>query len=98
MTAKAAKLANQKEKKSTPGGLDWQALETVGDVRRMFRFCILEVKRGRLSPKKSNAMVYAGSYILASFETEEFERRLAQLEADRGDNIDGGVLNISVSR
>ena len=97
MTAKAAKSANHKAKTNTPGGMDWQALETVGDVRRMFRFCILEVKRGRLSPKKSNAMVYAGSYILASFETEEFERRLAQLEADRGSN-DGGVLSITVSR
>lgn len=98
MTAKAAKSPNHKAKTNTPGGMDWQALETVGDVRRMFRFCILEVKRGRLSPKKSNAMVYAGSYILASFETEEFERRLAKLEEDRGGSNDGGVINISVSK
>lgn len=97
MTPKVAKSAKNKAKTNATGGMDWQALETVGDVRRMFRFCILEVKRGRLSPKKSNAMVYAGSYILASFETEEFERRLAQLEADRGSG-EGGVINISVSK
>lgn len=97
MTAKAAKSANHKAKTTTTGGMDWQALATIGDVRRMLRFCILEVKRGRMNTRKANCMGFLGSHLITCIETEELERRIADLEADRG-NHDGGVLNISVSR
>lgn len=80
------------------GGRDWQALATVGDVRRMLRFCILEVKRGRLAIKKANCMGFLASQLLACVESEEFERRLAQLEAGHRGNNDGGVLSITVTR
>lgn len=97
MTPKAAKTASNKAKTNTPGGFDWQALATIGDVRRMLRFCILEVKRGRMNTRKANCMGFLGSHLITCIETEELERRIAQLEADCG-STDGGVLNISVSR
>lgn len=103
MTPKTPKTVAHKAKTGTPGGLDWQALATIGDVRRMLRFCILEVKRGRMSTRKANCLGFLGSHLITCIETEELERRIAQLEADRGSNdggwsTDGGVLNISVSR
>ncbi len=97
MTPKAAKSANHKAKTKTPGGMDWQALATIGDVRRMLRFCILEVKRGRMSTRKANCMGFLGSHLITCIETEELERRIAQLEANRGGS-DSGVISISVSK
>lgn len=96
MTPKATKTAKHKGKAGAPGGMDWQALATIGDVRRMLRFCILEVKRGRMNTRKANCMGFLGSHLITCIETEELERRIAQLETDRGGS-EGGVLHISVN-
>lgn len=81
------------------GGRDWQALATVGDVRRMLRFCILEVKRGRLAIKKANCMGFLGNQLLACIEAEDFEARLAKIEADQGKHsFSSSSLSITVSQ
>lgn len=103
MTQGANNVASNQGNSGKTGGRDWQALATIGDVRRMLRFCILEVKRGRMSTRKANCLGFLGSHLITCIETEELERRITQLEADRGSydggwGNDGGVLNISVSR
>ncbi len=81
------------------GARDWQALATVGDVRRMLRFCILEVKRGRLAIRKANCMGFLANQLLACIEAEEFEQRIAKLEADQGlPSNEGHSLSITVNQ
>lgn len=97
MTQGANNVASNQGNAGRTGGRDWQALATIGDVRRMLRFCILEVKRGRLSTKKANCMGFLANQLINCIEVEEFESRLAKLEAGRvGNEFEGGSISITV--
>jgi len=97
MTQGANNVASNQGNAGRTGGRDWQALATIGDVRRMLRFCILEVKRGRLSTKKANCMGFLANQLINCIEVEEFESRLAKLEAERGGNNLEGGSSISIT-
>jgi hypothetical protein len=58
----------------------WENLETVGDVKRFFRWCILSVRDGSLDTKKGSCLGQLGLYLLKTIEAGDFEKRLDDVE------------------
>lgn len=71
----------RKEKLGTPQGVSqWKQLETVGDVKRFLRWCILSVRDQSLGPRTAATLGQLGCYVLNAIEIADFEQRLAALE------------------
>ena len=79
-----------------PHPRSWSKLETAGDVRRFFRWLLLEVKRGRMDSKKSNSLAFIGGHLLRAIEVADLERRIAAIEAQDGAGQGDRTIFISV--
>ncbi len=69
------------EKLGTPQGVrQWQKLESVGDVKRFLRWCILSVRDQTLDARTAGVLGQLGCYMLKAIEVSDFERRLEDVE------------------
>ncbi len=74
-------MARQRKLGNRVGVSDWQALDTAGDIKRFFRWCILSVRDQSLETRDAIILGQLGTYLLKALETSSLEDRLAALEA-----------------
>src|SRR5262249_7276936 len=77
-------MSADQQKKSPPRGGRWTVLATPGDVQRLFRYLILQVKADTIDQKKAGLMGQLGIYLLKSMQVgaeSELLRRLDAIEA-----------------
>jgi len=72
---------NYKEKLGTPRGVsEWQALESVGDVKRFLRWVILSMRANHLDRQDAAVFTQVANTLLRAIEGSDLERRLETLE------------------
>jgi hypothetical protein len=68
-------------KLGTPRGVrEWQALESVGDVKRFLRWVILSMRANRLDRQDAAVFTQVANTLLRALEGSDLEQRLADLE------------------
>lgn len=73
-------MARQRKLGDRGGVREWQALNSVGDVRRFLRWVILSTRNQTLDVKAAGVFSQLGMAMLKTVEVEAVERRLADLE------------------
>ena len=73
-------MATNKKLGAPRGVADWQALETIGDVRRFLRWLILSMRACQLDRQDAAVMAQIGNTLLRSIEGHDLEKRLEELE------------------
>lgn len=58
----------------------WKNLETAGDCKRFFRWCILALKDGKLDRQTASILGQLGTYLFRTIEGHDLERRIEALE------------------
>jgi hypothetical protein len=64
------------------GVAEWQSLETVADIRRFFRWCVLSVRSQTLDKGTAAVLTQLGLGLLRTVETGTLRDRVARLEGD----------------
>lgn len=80
----------------TPHPRSWTKLATAGDVRRFFRWLLLEVKKGRVDSKKANSLAFIGGHLLRAIEVADLEQRIAAIEAEQDGGSGDRTIHITV--
>lgn len=79
---------------------EWIEHATLEDVRKIAWKCVFNVQKKKLTPKQGGTMLYGLNLIKETtkeiMEIKDFERRLTELESNRGSN--DGVISISVTK
>ncbi|MGH7961895.1 MAG: hypothetical protein ACRERD_08730 [Candidatus Binatia bacterium] len=76
-----AKSVNGQQKSGPLRGVGaWKNLESAGDCKRFFRWCILALKDGKLDRQTASILGQLGTYLLRTIEGHELERRIETLE------------------
>ena len=71
----------RKEKLGTPRGVrEWQALESVGDVKRFLRWVILSMRADRLDRQDAAVFTQVANTLLRAIEGNDWEQRIERLE------------------
>jgi len=96
MSDKEPKTAATMQVLDTPSPRSWSKLETAGDVRRFFRWLLLEVKRGRMDLKKANSLAFIGGQLLRAVEMADLEQRILAIEAERQGGSNDQTVYIKV--
>jgi len=79
----ARRQAKTKDNFSTLPPGEWQALNTVGDVKRFLRHIILGTEAGRMDVKVAGCLGQLTSYLLKCMEIGDLAVRVAALEKAR---------------
>ena len=83
MARKATTAKTQKKSAAPQGGIsenEWSRLETVGDVKRLLRWIILETKSGKMETKTAATLGQISCYLLRTMEVDDLSPRIARLE------------------
>jgi len=62
------------------GVADWEALETVADVKRFLRWVILSMRDTTLEPNQASIFAQIGGVLLKAAQASDFEKRLEDIE------------------
>jgi len=76
-------MARMKKLGNPRGVCQWQKLETIGDVKRFFRWCILSVRDQTLETRDAAVLGQLGGYLMRAVEGSDLEARLAALETQQ---------------
>jgi len=62
------------------GVTEWEALATVGDVKRFLRWVVLSMRDTTLEPNQASIFAQIGGVLLKTVQVGDFEERLASIE------------------
>ena len=57
---------------------------SAADIRDLLAQCIVEIREGKLDPKRANSISYLGAGFLRAVEVADIEARLEALEREQG--------------
>ncbi|MGE0821575.1 MAG: hypothetical protein AB7P18_05615 [Candidatus Binatia bacterium] len=63
------------------GVADWQALDSLGDVKRLLRWLILSVRDGTMDKSIAATLGQLSCYLMKAMETGDLEKRINEIEA-----------------
>jgi hypothetical protein len=73
-------LFRERKKPWTISRDSWVRLETVGDVKRLLRYLLIEVEKGRMDRGTARAMAILARVLLRAMEVSDLATRIQQPE------------------
>jgi hypothetical protein len=73
-------MATAKKIGNRGGCAEWEALESVADIKRFLRWVILSMRDTTLEPNHASIFAQIGGVMLKTIQTGDFEKRLEDIE------------------